>query len=68
MNNSARIEEELSEAQCRISDKINRLLDDYLPRRTLTSREEAFAFRISEHLLIAEGLIDALGRSISDGQ
>lgn len=60
------IEEELSEAQCRISDKINKLLDDYLPRRTLTPREKAFALRISEHLLMAEGLIEVLGKSIAN--
>jgi len=59
--------EELSEAQCRLTDRLNQLLDDEFSGRTLTSREVAFARRISEHITIAEGLADTLGKGLKNG-
>ena len=56
------VEGELSEAACRLTDNLNLLIDGEIgkPERALSSREEALALCIIEHIMTAEQLIDVL--------
>lgn len=56
---------ELSEAQCRLSDRLNLLFDEELPGRRFTSLDSAYIQRILEHVLIAYDLADALGKRVT---
>lgn len=65
----SRLEDEMSEAACRLSDRLNRLLDEELPnsKRALSPREEGLASLIMENIMTAEGLVEELRKELMDG-
>ena len=69
MPTELRLEEEMSEAACRLSDRLNRLLDDELANaeRVLSTREESLALLIMENIMTAEGLVEELRKALRDG-
>ena len=60
MSDAEGLVEELCEAQARLTDSLNRLIDEGLRGRRLTSREAMFVRHISKRILIAEGLVGYL--------
>lgn len=65
----SRLEDEMSEAACRLSDRLNRLLDEELSnsKRALSPREEGLASLIMENIMTAEGLVEELRKELRDG-